>query len=135
MQPDYLSRRRYLDLIKSIIASQKDNPTGYSFAIDGEWGSGKTWILTELEKQLLEEKENTYLLPKEIHRLCLWCGEFTINPRKNASENPPRALPGQKKSRACGEEENTRGKGLKGRAFWRESLLDGADRDSFYDAP
>ena len=96
MQPDYLSRRRYLDLIKSIIASQKDNPTGYSFAIDGEWGSGKTWILTELEKQLLEEKENTYLLPKEIHRLCLWCGEFTINPRKNVSENPPRALFGQK---------------------------------------
>ena len=52
---DYLSRQPYLDLLKSIITNQKENPTGYSFAIDGEWGSGKTWILQELEKQLLEE--------------------------------------------------------------------------------
>ena len=59
---DYLSRQPYLDLLKSIISNQKDNPTGYSFAIDGEWGSGKTWILQELEKQLLEEKDNKYLI-------------------------------------------------------------------------
>ena len=59
---DYLSRQPYLDLLKSIIANQKDNPTGYSFAIDGEWGAGKTWILQELEKQLLEEKDNKYLI-------------------------------------------------------------------------
>ncbi len=59
---DYLSRQPYLDLLKSIIANQKDNPIGYSFAIDGEWGSGKTWILQELEKQLLEEKNNKYLI-------------------------------------------------------------------------
>lgn len=76
MQPDYLSRQPYLDLLKSIIVNQCGNPSGYSFAIDGEWGSGKNWILQELEKQLLEEKDNTYLLPKEIHRLCLWCGEL-----------------------------------------------------------
>ena len=59
---DFLSRKPYLDLLKSIIANQKDNPTGYSFAIDGEWGSGKTWILQELEKQLLEEPNNKYLI-------------------------------------------------------------------------
>lgn len=59
---DYLSRQPYLDLHKSIIANQKDNPTGYSFAIDGEWSAGKTWILQELEKQLLEEKDNKYLI-------------------------------------------------------------------------
>ena len=35
---DILSRQPYLDLLKSIIVNQKDNPTGYSFAIDGEWG-------------------------------------------------------------------------------------------------
>ena len=61
-QVDFLSRQPYLDLLKSIIANQKDNPTGYSFAIDGEWGSGKSWILQELEKQLLEEKDNKYLI-------------------------------------------------------------------------
>ena len=59
---DYLSRQPYLDLLISIIANQKDNQTGYSFAIDGEWGSGKTWILQELEKQLLGDKDNRYLI-------------------------------------------------------------------------
>ena len=53
---DYLSRQPYLDLLKSIIANQCGNPSGYSFAIDGEWGSGKTWILTELENQLAEDE-------------------------------------------------------------------------------
>ena len=62
MNQDCLSRQPYLDLLKSIIANHKDNETGYSFAIDGEWGSGKTWILQELEKQLLEEKDNKYLI-------------------------------------------------------------------------
>ncbi len=59
---DLLSRQPYLDLLKSIIENQKDNPIGYSFAIDGEWGSGKTWILQELEKQLLGKKDNKYLI-------------------------------------------------------------------------
>lgn len=62
MNKDTLSRQPYLDLLKSIITNQKNNPTGYSFAIDGEWGAGKTWILQELEKQLLEEKDNKYLI-------------------------------------------------------------------------
>ena len=62
MKKDYLSRQPYLNLLKSIISNQKDNTSGYSFAIDGEWGSGKTWILQELEKQLLKEKENKYLI-------------------------------------------------------------------------
>ena len=42
MQQDYLSRQPYLDLLKSIVSNQKDNQAGYSFAIDGEWGAGKT---------------------------------------------------------------------------------------------
>lgn len=61
-QVDFLSRQPYIDLLKSIIANQEENPTGYSFAIDGEWGAGKTWILQELEKKLLEEKDNKYLI-------------------------------------------------------------------------
>ena len=59
---DYLSRQPYLDLLKSIIANQCDNPSGYSFAIDGEWGCGKTWVLTELEKQLTDDSEKNYLI-------------------------------------------------------------------------
>lgn len=59
---DHLSRQPYLDLLKSIITNQCDNSKGYSFAIDGEWGCGKTWIINELENQLTEEKENKYLI-------------------------------------------------------------------------
>lgn len=59
---DYLSRQPYLDLLKSIIVNQKDNQSGYSFAIDGEWGCGKTWILTELKCQLAENSDIRYLI-------------------------------------------------------------------------
>ena len=59
---DFLSRQPYLDLLKSIIANQCDNPIGYSFAIDGEWGCGKSWVLTELESQLKVENKNKYLI-------------------------------------------------------------------------
>ena len=59
---DHLSRQPYLDLLKSIITTQCNNSSGYSFAIDGEWGSGKTWILNELEKQLTEKKENKFII-------------------------------------------------------------------------
>ena len=52
MKIDYLSRKTYIDLLKSIIANQINNSSGYSFAIDGECGCGKTWILTELENHL-----------------------------------------------------------------------------------
>ena len=45
---DYLSRQPYLYLLTSIITNQSNNPLGYSFAIDGEWGCGKTWILTRM---------------------------------------------------------------------------------------
>lgn len=59
---DHLSRQPYLNLLKSIITTQCNNSSGYSFAIDGEWGSGKTWILNELEKQLTEKKENKFII-------------------------------------------------------------------------
>ena len=62
MNQDCLSRQPYLDLLKSIIEKQKDNYSGYSFAIDGDWGSGKTWILNTLENILLSEKDNEYLI-------------------------------------------------------------------------
>lgn len=55
---DYLSRQPYINLLKSIITNQRNTKSGYSFAIDGDWGSGKTWILNELETQL----DNSYLI-------------------------------------------------------------------------
>ena len=59
--PDFLFRQPFIDLLKSIITNQRDNSSGYSFAIDGEWGCGKTWILKELESQLISENKE-YLI-------------------------------------------------------------------------
>ena len=73
---DLLSRQPYLVLLKSIIANQSNNPLGYSFAIDGEWGCGKTWILTELENQLEEDPENKYL----IFHYNAWKNDFYYEP-------------------------------------------------------
>ena len=62
MNQDCLSRQPYLDLLKSIVEKQKENPSGYAFAIDGDWGSGKTWMLNTLKNMLLSEKDNEYLI-------------------------------------------------------------------------
>ena len=59
---DCLSRQPYINLLKSIIKNQCDNPTGYSFAVNGEWGCGKTWVLNELEEQLLKDASNKCLI-------------------------------------------------------------------------
>ena len=74
--PDLLSRQPYLDLLKSIITNQRDNSFGFSFAIDGEWGCGKTWVLNELEKQLAEDLENKYL----IFHYNAWKNDFYDEP-------------------------------------------------------
>ena len=44
MNKDTLSRQPYLDLLKSIITNQCDNPFGYSFTLVGEWGCEKTGL-------------------------------------------------------------------------------------------
>lgn len=62
MQQDHLSRQSFIDLLKNIIANQSADSKGYSIAIDGEWGSGKTWVLTELEQQLSQAENNKYLI-------------------------------------------------------------------------
>lgn len=49
---DYLSRQPFIKLLKNIIENQSKNKNGCSIAIDGDWGSGKTWILDVLEAQL-----------------------------------------------------------------------------------
>lgn len=51
---DYLSRQSYLDLLKSIITNQRDNPSDYSFTIDGNWSFRKPWRLQELENYMCE---------------------------------------------------------------------------------
>lgn len=53
---NYLSRQPFIKLLKNIIENQSKNNNGYSIAIDGDWGSGKTWILDALESQLSSDE-------------------------------------------------------------------------------
>lgn len=69
---DNLSRQPFIDLLKNIIEHQSKNGGGYSIAIDGEWGCGKTWILNELEAQL----GNQYL----VFRYNVWENDFYEEP-------------------------------------------------------
>ena len=61
-QLDQLSRQTFIELIKSIITNQTEKKLMYSLAIDGAWGSGKTWVLNELERQLVDDKKDSYLV-------------------------------------------------------------------------
>ncbi|MCM1048762.1 MAG: KAP family NTPase [Clostridiales bacterium] len=49
---DILNRQPFIDKILSILETLSKEKRGISFAIDGDWGSGKTFVLEQLEKQL-----------------------------------------------------------------------------------
>lgn len=49
---DLLSRNHFLDVVTNVIESKIVSKKGYSLAIDGEWGSGKSWILDAFEERL-----------------------------------------------------------------------------------
>lgn len=73
MQQDRLGRGPFIELLNNIITQKTDAHEGISFAIDGKWGCGKSWILKELEQKL--ESQN-YLV---IHYNC-WENEYYEEP-------------------------------------------------------
>ena len=73
MQQDKLGRGPFIELLSNIITQKTDAHEGISFAIDGKWGCGKSWILKELEQKL--ELQN-YLV---IHYNC-WENEYYEEP-------------------------------------------------------
>ena len=73
---DHLSRQPFIDMLKTIVQSQRGNPAGYSLAIDGEWGCGKTWVLDALEEQLSADGGSPYL----IFRYNAWENDFYDEP-------------------------------------------------------
>ena len=68
---DLLQRREFINRIVALIEATSNNNGHRTFAIDGEWGSGKTWVLEEIEKELLtmkiEEGKKRFLV---IHYNC-----------------------------------------------------------------
>lgn len=49
---DILNRQPFIDRILTILEILSKEKRGISFAIDGDWGSGKTFVLEQLENQL-----------------------------------------------------------------------------------
>jgi len=52
MQQDMLGREPFVSLLENIIIQKTNAHEGFSFAIDGKWGCGKSWIIKDLEKKL-----------------------------------------------------------------------------------
>jgi hypothetical protein len=73
MPQDMLGREPFVSLLENIIVQKTKAHEGFSFAIDGKWGCGKSWILKELEQKL--ELKN-YLV---IHYNC-WENEYYEEP-------------------------------------------------------
>ena len=59
---DILNRDEFVDELVRILESISDNKSSISFAIDGDWGCGKSFVLDMLEEKLssiqLEESSN-----------------------------------------------------------------------------
>ena len=49
---DCLSRQEFLSITSDIVNAKIHQKVGYSFAINGEWGCGKSTILDMLQEQL-----------------------------------------------------------------------------------
>jgi hypothetical protein len=72
MQQDMLGRGPFVLLLENIIVQKINAHEGFSFAIDGKWGCGKSWIIKELEKKL----EPRYFV---VHYNC-WENEYYEEP-------------------------------------------------------
>lgn len=72
MQQDLLRREPFVTLLDNIITQKISAHEGFSFAIDGKWGCGKSWIIKELEKKL----EPRYFV---VHYNC-WENEYYEEP-------------------------------------------------------
>lgn len=69
---DLLNQKHFISAATHIIEDKIKAKQGYSFAIDGEWGCGKTTIFDMLEKDL----KNRYL----IIRYNCWKHDFYEEP-------------------------------------------------------
>lgn len=98
---DVLNREQFIEDVKRVIDIISDTRQGCCFAINGEWGSGKSFVLERLEKQLkkwqLEEtNDNKYLV---FHYDC-WKYDYydepaisIISAMLEVTENELRLLP------------------------------------------
>ena len=61
MNEDILNRQEYVDNLIEIVECVSQKKSGCCFAIDGQWGVGKTYVLDMFEKQISEiQSEETH---------------------------------------------------------------------------
>lgn len=61
MNEDILNRQKYVDNLIEIVECVAQKKNGCCFAIDGQWGVGKTYVLDMFEKQISEiQSEETH---------------------------------------------------------------------------
>ena len=53
---DLLNRKSFIDSVVKLIEVTAKSKEHRTFAINGEWGLGKTWVLEEIEKELNNKK-------------------------------------------------------------------------------
>lgn len=56
---DVLNREEFVNTITEFVHTLSELKRGCSFAIDGKWGSGKTFLMEMLEERLREEQSET----------------------------------------------------------------------------
>ena len=56
---DYLQRKQNIENITTVIDNLSRLKTSSTFAIDGQWGCGKTFLLDLLEEELSSVKKNS----------------------------------------------------------------------------
>lgn len=70
---DLLQRTEFIDLLEKIVEKKVISHEGFSIAIDGKWGCGKTFIVEQLESRL---KSHNYMV---LHYNC-WENDFYEEP-------------------------------------------------------
>lgn len=60
---DCLKRQKFVDMLIKLIKKIGEDHNGSTFAIDGVWGSGKTFVLDYFEEQI-KEKEKDFIVLK-----------------------------------------------------------------------
>jgi len=78
---DILNREEFVNQLVRLIENVSDNKTSTCFAINGEWGSGKSFVLDMFEEKLEKiQSENTYTDKYFIIRYNSWKYDYYEEP-------------------------------------------------------
>ena len=73
---DVLNREEFINQVLNVVSLISSNKGNMTFAINGSWGCGKTFVLNEIEKKLEQDTNSKYLV---IHYNC-WQFDYYDEP-------------------------------------------------------